>query len=196
MGISFHNPVMVGPLRWLVLTYGGRVTTFLFFVKALYTPVGAGTVLFVQSDVEGRGRDDLFAVYGERVEVARFLRDEVWSYTVFAGREGREPAPIRAARFDSVYEFPRRIEEHMSALDGTELTLSLAGFGSPRAYVRDVSPRLREVGAMAVPDRFELDINGRRPVGEPEIGPLSDAPPVGADLQNVWFELVCEAQQK
>ncbi len=196
MGMNFHNPVMVGPLRWLVLTRDGRVTTFLFFVKALYTPVGAGTVLFVRSDIEGRGRQDLFAVYGERVELARFLRDEVWSYTVFAGREGSEVAPIRTARFESVYEFPRCIEEHMTALDGTELTLSLAGFDSPKAYVRDVGPRLREVGAMAVPSRFELKINGRMPVGGLEVGPLSDAPPLGADLQNIWFELTCEVQQK
>lgn len=188
MGISYHKPIMVGPLRWLLLTTSGRVTTFLFFVKALYTPVGAGTALFVQSDVEGRGQHDVFAVYGDDIEVARFLRDEVWSYTSFAGGPGRDAAPLRPARFQSLYDFPRLIKEIMVANDGTQVELSLGDFGAPRAYMRDVNERLREVGAMAVPSRFELRINGRAPVGALELGPLSEAPPVGADLQNTWFE--------
>ena len=26
------------------------------------------------------------------------------------------------------------------------------------------------------------------PVGQPEVGPLAEAPPVGADVQNLWYE--------
>jgi hypothetical protein len=211
MSMSFHQPVTVGPLRWLVLTRDGQVTTFLFFVKSLYTPFGAGTTLFVQSDVDtgnegqvqvqgqsqglrqGQNPDPdnkgLFAVFGDNLEVARFLRDEVWNYTVFAGRDGREPAPVVEARFESLYEFPQRMEERMLAPDGTEVILSFEQFGKPYAYQREVNERLREVGSLAVPERFRLTINGHTPAGSLEMGPLNDAPPIGADLQNLWFQV-------
>ena len=36
-------------------------------------------------------------------------------------------------------------------------------------------------------DAFSLTIDGRTPVGSPEGGPLAGAPPLGADLQNLWY---------
>jgi hypothetical protein len=40
-----------------------------------------------------------------------------------------------------------------------------------------------------VPEDFRLEINGLAPVGELGLGPLGEAPPIGADLQNVWYAL-------
>jgi hypothetical protein len=74
------------------------------------------------------------------------------------------------------------------AVNGTTLTLSLRGFGSPKAYVREVNELGTEVGAFTEPSDFTLRINDRIPVGRPETGPLADAPPIGADLQNLWYE--------
>ena len=54
--------------------------------------------------------------------------------------------------------------------------------------MREVNERLTEVGAFAVPAKFALEINDVVPVGQPEAGPLADAPPVGADVQNLWYE--------
>ena len=92
------------------------------------------------------------------------------------------------AAFESQDGFPNCIVESMRAVDGTTLTLSLRDFGSPKAYVREVKEGLTEVGAFAVPAEFTLEINGVVPVGQPEVGPLAEAPPVGADVQNLWYE--------
>ena len=40
---------------------------------------------------------------------------------------------------------------------------------------------------MARPSRFSLEINGMTPVGEPRVAPLAEAPPIGGDLQNLWY---------
>jgi len=187
--IEHKKLVMAGPMRWVVLTTDGETTTLAWFVKVCYTVRGGGNVLFARSDVQGDGNDDLFAVFSDNPGLAEHLRDDIFSYTVFAGVPNRAPpAPIVEATFESQDDFPDRIVESMSAVDGTTLTLSLWEFEPPKAYVRVVSERLIEVGAFAVPAGFSLEINGVVPVGRPEAGPLVEAPPVGADLQNLWYE--------
>ena len=198
--IEYKKLVMAGPMRWVVLTTNGQVTTLAWFVKVRYTAQGGGTVLFARSDLKGDGRDDVFAVFSDNLAMAEHLRDDVFSYTVFAGVPGQTPpAPIVEAAFESQNDFPNRIVESMSAVDGTTLTLSCEDFGPPKAYVRAVSERLTEVGAFAVPAEFSaeniaLEINGVVPVGQPEVGPLAEAPPVGADLQNLWYEVIAESR--
>jgi hypothetical protein len=54
--------------------------------------------------------------------------------------------------------------------------------------VRAVNERVTEVGAFAMPAGFSLEINDAIPAGQPEAGPLAEAPPVGADVQNLWYE--------
>ena len=76
----------------------------------------------------------------------------------------------------------------MRAVDGTTLSLSFHDLGPPTAYVRAVSEKLTEVGAYAVPAGFSLEINGVIPAGQAQKGPLAEAPPLGADLQNLWYE--------
>jgi hypothetical protein len=187
--IEYKNLVMAGPMRWVVLTTNGEVTTLAWFVKVRYTAQGAGSVLFARSDLQGNGRDDVFAVFSDNLGLAEHLRDDVFSYTAFAGVPGQTPpAPIVEAVFESQNDFPDRIVESMTAVDGTILTLFLRDFGPPRAYVREVNERTTEVGAFAVPAAFSLEINGLVPVGQPEVGPLAEAPPVGADVQNLWYE--------
>jgi len=187
--IEYKKLVMAGPMRWVVLTTDGKVTTLTWFVKVRYTVEGGGSVLFARSDLQGNGRDDVFAVFSDNLAMAEHLRDDVFSYTVFAGVPGQTPpAPIVEAAFESQDDFPNRIVESMRAEDGTILILSLRGFGSPKAYVRVVNERVTEVGAFAVPAEFSLEINGVVPVGQPEAGPLAEAPPVGADVQNLWYE--------
>jgi hypothetical protein len=198
--IEYKKLVMAGPMRWVVLTTGGEVTTLAWFVKVRYTalPPGpprlggtgsGGTVLFARSDLQGDGRDDVFAVFSDNLAMAEHLRDDVFSYTAFAGVPGQTPpAPIVEAVFESQNDFPDRIVESMTAVDGTILTLFLRDFGPPRAYVREVNERMTEAGAFAVPAAFSLEINGLVPVGQPEVGPLAEAPPVGADVQNLWYE--------
>jgi len=187
--IEYKKLVMAGPMRWVVLTTDGQVTTLAWFVKVRYTAQGGGAVLFARSDLQGNGRDDVFAVFSDNMPMAEHLRDDVFSYTVFAGvPDQMPPAPIVEATFESQNDFPDRIVESMRAEDGTTLTLSLRGFGTPKAYVREVNERVTEVGAFVVPDEFSLVINGVVPVGQPEAGPLAEAPPVGADLQNLWYE--------
>jgi len=146
-------------------------------------------VLFARSDLQGNGRNDVFAVFSDNLAMAEHLRDDVFSYTVFAGVPGQTPpAPIVEATFESQSDFPNCIVESMRAADGTTLTLSLRDLGPPKAYVREVNERVTEVGAFAVPAAFSLEINGLVPVGQPEAGPLAEAPPVGADVQNLWYE--------
>jgi hypothetical protein len=187
--IEYKTLVMAGPMRWVVLTTDGEVTTLAWFVKVRYTVHGGGNVLFARSDLQGNGSDDVFAVFSDNLAMAEHLRDDVFSYAVFAGvPDQTPPAPIVEAAFESQNDFPNRIVESMSAVDGTTLTLSLRDFGTPKAYVRAVNERLTEVGAFAVPAQFSLEINGVVPVGQPEAGPLAEAPPVGADLQNLWYE--------
>ena len=187
--IEYKTLVMAGPMRWVVLTTDGKVTTLAWFVKVRYTAQGGGNVLFARSDLRGNGRDDVFAVFSDNLTMAEHLRDDIFSYTVFAGVPGQTPpAPIVEATFESQNGFPNRIVESMSAVDGTTFTLSLRDLGPPKAYVRAVSERLTEVGAFAVPAEFFLKINGTVPVGQPEVGPLAEAPPVGADVQNLWYE--------
>jgi hypothetical protein len=186
--IEYKTVMMAGPMRWVALTADGETTTLAWFVKVRYTVQGSGTVLFARSDLQGNGHDDVFAVFSDNPVLAEHLRDEVFGYTVFAGAPGQTPpAPIVEATFESQDCFPNCLVESMKATDGTTLTLSLRGLGSPTAYVREVSTRVTEVGAFAVPDEFSLEINGIAPVGEPEAGPLAEAPPVGADLQNLWY---------
>jgi len=188
--IEYKKLVMAGPMRWVVLTTDGKVTTLTWFVKVRYTVEGGGSVLFARSDLQGNGRDDVFAVFSDNLAMAEHLRDDVFSYTVFAGVPGQiPPAPIVEAAFESQNDFPNHIFESMRAVDGTTLTLSLRDLGSPKAYVRAVNERVTEVGAFAVPGEFSLEINGVVPVGQPEAGPLAEAPPVGADVQNLWYEL-------
>jgi hypothetical protein len=86
------------------------------------------------------------------------------------------PAPIVETIFESHGDFPNCIVESMRAVDGTILTFSLRDLGPPKAYVRAVNERLTEVGAFAVPAEFSLEINGVVPVGQPEAGPLAEAP--------------------
>jgi len=172
-----------------VLTTDGEVTTLAWFVKVRYTAQGGGTVLFARSDLQGSGHDDVFAVFSDNLAMAEHLRDDVFSYSVFAGAPDQTPpAPIVEATFESQNDFPNSIVESMRAGDGTTLTLSLRDLGPPKAYVRGVNERLTEVGAFAVPAEFFLEINGIVPVGQPEAGPLAEAPPVGADVQNLWYE--------
>jgi hypothetical protein len=187
--IEYKTLVMAGPMRWVVLTTDGMVTTLAWFVKVRYTAQGGGSVLFARSDLQGNGCDDVFAVFSDNLAVAEHLRDDIFSYTIFAGVPGQTPpAPLVEATFESQGDFPGRIVESMRAVDGTTLTLSLEGFGPPRAYVRAVNERLTEVGAFAVPGEFSLEINGVIPVGQLEAGPLAEAPPAGADLQNLWYD--------
>ena len=187
--IKYKTLVMAGPMRWVVLTTNGETTTLAWFVKVRYTVQGGGNVLFARSDLQGDGRDDVFAVFGDNLAMAEHLRDRVFSYTVFAGVPGQNPpAPIVEATFESQNNFPNCIVESMSAVDGTTLTLSLRDLGPPKVYVRAVNERVTEVGAFAVPAGFSLEINGIVPAGQPEAGPLAEAPPVGADVQNLWYE--------
>jgi hypothetical protein len=187
--IEYKTLVMAGPMRWIVLSTDGEVTTLAWFVKVRYTIQGNGTVLFARSDLQGNGRDDIFTVFSDNLAMAEHLRDDIFSYSVFAGVPGQTPpAPLVEATFESQNDFPNRIAESMRAVDGTTLTLSFRDFGPPKAYVRAVNERLTEVGAFAVPAKFSLEINGTVPVGQPEVGPLAEAPPVGADLQNLWYE--------
>jgi hypothetical protein len=187
--IEYKTLVMAGPMRWVVLTTDGTVTTLAWFVKVRYTAQGGGSVLFARSDLQGNGCDDVFAVFSDNLAVAEHLRDDIFSYTIFAGVPGQTPpAPLVEAIFESQGDFPNHIVESMKAVDGTTLTLFLGGFGPPRAYVRAVNERLTEVGAFAVPGEFSLEINGVIPVGQLEAGPLAEAPPAGADLQNLWYD--------
>jgi hypothetical protein len=187
--IEYKKLVMAGPMRWVVLTTNGEVTILAWFVKVRYTAHGSGNVLFARSDLQGNGQDDVFAVFSDNLAMAKHLRDDIFSYTVFAGVPGQTPpAPIAQAAFESQDDFPNCIVESMRAVDGTTLILSLRDFGPPKAYVRAVNERVTEVGAFAVPAEFSLEINGVVPVGQPEAGPLAEAPPVGADLQNLWYE--------
>jgi hypothetical protein len=187
--VEYKTLVMAGPMRWVVLTTDGKVTTLAWFVKVRYTAHGRGSVLFARSDLQGNGRDDVFAVFSDNLAMAEHLRDDIFSYTVFAGAPDQTPpAPIVEATFESQDDSPNCIVESMRAVDGTRLTLSFWDLGPPKAYVRAVNERLTEVGAFAVPAQFSLEINGIEPVGQPEVGPLAEAPPVGSDLQNVWYE--------
>jgi hypothetical protein len=187
--IEYRTLVMAGPMRWVVLTTNGETTTLAWFVKVRYTAQGGGNVLFARSDLHGDGRDDVFAVFSDNLAMAEYLRDNVFSYTVFAGvPDQNPPAPIVEATFESQNDFPHYIVESMRAADGTTLTLSLWNLGPPKVYVRAVNERVTEVGAFAVPAEFSLEINDVIPAGQPEAGPLAEAPPVGADVQNLWYE--------
>jgi hypothetical protein len=187
--VEYKRLIIAGPMRWIALTHDGQTSTLAWFVKVRYTIHGTGNVLFARSDVQGNGKVDIFAVFGDNLGVASHLRDDVFAYTVFAGApDGRPPAPILEATFDSRDEAPEQIVESMSAVDGTMITLSLRALGPPRAYVRQVSKYVTEVGAFAVPEAFSLLINGQTPVGQADVGPLAEAPPVGADLQNLWYQ--------
>jgi hypothetical protein len=187
--IEYKTLVMAGPMRWVVLTTNGETTTLAWFVNVRYTVQGGGHVLFARSDLQGDGRDDVFAVFSDNLAMAEYLRDNVFSYTVFAGvPDQNPPAPIVEATFESRNDFPHCIVESMSAADGTTLALSLWDLGPPQVYVRAVNERVTEVGAFAVPAEFSLEINDVIPAGQPEAGPLAEAPPVGADVQNLWYE--------
>jgi hypothetical protein len=181
--------VMAGPMRWIALTTNGKVTTLAWFVKVAYSAHGAGTVLFCRSDLHGRGQDDVFAVFSDNLRMAQHLRDAVFYYSAFAGS-----APVVEASFHSQSAWPDQIEEKMVATaseggtGGTTLTLSFWELGAPTAYVRQVDECLTEVGAYAIPGRFSVAINGVEPLGRAEVGPVAEAPPIGADLQNLWFE--------
>ena len=187
--IEYKKLVMAGPMRWVVLTTDGEITTLAWFVKVRYTAQGGGTVLFARSDLQGNGHDDVFAVFSDNLAMAEHLRDDVFSYTVFAGvPDQTPPAPVVEATFESQNDFPNCIVESMRAVDGTTFTLSFRDFGPPKAYVRAVNERLTEVGAFVVPAESSLEINSIVPVGQPERGPLAEAPPLGADLQNLWYK--------
>jgi hypothetical protein len=187
--VEYKKVIMAGPMRWIVLTADGEITTLAWFVKVRYTAQGGGTALFARSDLQGNGQDDVFAVFSDNLAMAKHLRDDIFSYTVFAGvPDETSAAPIVEATFESQIDLPKRIVESMRAVDGTTLALSLLDLGPPRAYVRMVNERLTEVGAFAVPAEFSLAINGTVPVGKLEAGPLANAPPVGVDLQNLWYE--------
>jgi hypothetical protein len=188
MTVEYKRLVMAGPLRWVVLSEGEQVTTFAFLVKVHYTEKGRGNVLFLRSDISGDGEDDVFAVFSDHREVAQYLRDEVFNYTVFARPPGEGvPAPIVGATFESVGEVPQDTVERMQAEDRTTFTLALLEFDLPVAYTRVVKQGLMEVGALSRPSRFMLEINGVRPIGEPGVGPLAEAPPIGGDVQNLWY---------
>jgi hypothetical protein len=188
--VKYKKLVMAGPMRWIVLTTDGDITTLAWFVQVCYTVQGSGNVLFARSDLQGDGCDDVLAVFSDNPGLAKHLRDDIFGYhAIFAGVPGESPpAPIVEATFESQKDFPNHILESMHAVDGTTLSFSLTGLGPPRAYVRAVNERLTEVGAFSVPTEFSLEINGVVPVGQPEAGPLSEAPPVGADVQNLWYE--------
>ena len=187
--VAYKKLIMAGPMRWITLTHEDRTTTLAWFVKVRYTIYGTGNVLFARSDLEGDGRDDVFAVYGDDVGVAKHLRDHIFNYSLFAGTPDEPaPAPIRRAFFESRDDAPEEIVESMRAVDGTTFTLSFRGLGSPKAYVREVNDLVTEVGAFTEPSDFSLRINDRIPVGRPEVGPLAEAPPLGADLQNLRYE--------
>jgi hypothetical protein len=175
-------------MRWIVLTRGGELATLAWFVKVRYTVQGRGNVLFAQSDLQGDGRPDVFAVFGDDLRLARHLRDDIFNYSIFAGgSDGGQPAPLMEATFESRDEAPGQIVESMQALDGSTLRLSFRELGLPRVYVREVRKGVMETGAFAVPSEYSLTINDRIPVGEPDKGPVSDAPPLGADLQNLRY---------
>jgi hypothetical protein len=187
--VAYKTLVMAGPMRWIALTTDGEITTLAWFVKVHYTVQGSGTVLFARSDLQGNGQDDVFAVFSDNPSLAEHLRDDVFSYTVFAGVPDQTlPAPIVKATFESQDDFPNHVVESMQAADGTTLTLSLRDIGPPKTYVRAVNERLTEVGAFGEPSTFSLEINGVVPVGQPLAGPLAEAPPVGVDVQNLWYE--------
>jgi hypothetical protein len=186
---EYKTLVMAGPMRWIALTTNGEITTLAWFVKVRYTVQGSGTVLFARSDLQANGEDDVFAVFSDNLSMAEHLRDDVFSYTAFAGvPDQTPPAPIVKAAFESQDDFPNHVVESMQAADGTTVTLSLRDIGPPKTYVRAVNERLTEVGAFGVPSAFSLEINGVVPVGELEAGPLAEAPPVGVDVQNLWYE--------
>jgi hypothetical protein len=107
--------------------------------------------------------------------------------TVAYTRDKNPPWPLQAT-FESRNDFPNSIVESMRAADGTTLTLSLWGLGPPKVYVRAVDECVTEVGAFAVPTEFSLEIDDVIPAVQPEAGPLAEAPPVGADVQNLWYE--------
>jgi hypothetical protein len=91
------------------------------------------------------------------------------------------------ATFESSGEVPLDTMDKMKGSDGTTLTLAMEGYEHPVAYVRRVRGNLMEVGAFARPSRYALKINGTTPVGEPQAGPLEEAPPIAGDVQNLWY---------
>lgn len=145
-------------------------------------------MLFVRSDLSGRGKDDVFGVFTDNLRVAQYLRDKIFNYTVFAGPSGvGEPAPILEATFETSGDVPLDTMDKMNGSDGTTFTLALEGYEQPVAYVRRVRGNLIEVGAYARPSAYTLEINGVTPVGEPQAGPLEEAPPIAGDVQNLWY---------
>jgi hypothetical protein len=188
MIVEYKKLVMAGPLHWIVLTKGEEVTTFAFLVKVHYTAKGEGNVLFIRSDFSGDGTDDVFGVFSDNPALAQYLRDEIFNYTVFAGPPGQgSPAPIVEAAFECEGRVPVDTLDSMQAADGTTFSLALHEYDLPVAYIRRVRGNLMEVGACARPSHFSLQINGITPEGEPRLGPLAEAPPIGADVQNLWY---------
>ena len=104
--IEYKTLVMAGPMRWVVLTTNGEVTTLAWFVKVRYTAQGGGNVLFARSDLQGNGRDDVFAVFSDNLAMAEHLRDDATylasatpSLPVFLTKAPRLPLwkpPLRA----------------------------------------------------------------------------------------------------
>lgn len=186
--IETRTLVMAGPMRWIVLEHAGRVTTLAWFAHVHYTAHGAGNVLFARSDLYGSGQDDVFAVFSDNAAMAAHLRDDIFDYSVFAGGAGGPPpAPIVAAEFHAETDWPHCLLESMRAEDGTDVKLWFWNLGTPQVYVRAVNERITEVGTYSAPGRFQLEIGGIVPVGKAETGPLAGAPPLGADLQNLWY---------
>jgi len=112
---EFKKLVMAGPMRWIVLTTDGKITTLAWFVKVRYIVQGSGNVLFVRSDLQGNGRDDVFAVFSDNLTMAQHLRDDIFSYTVFAGVPDQSPPALNVEATFKKREKVRYLQDNVVA---------------------------------------------------------------------------------
>jgi hypothetical protein len=156
------------PVIRLVQTEGAAPSTSVSFWRVFQSPVGAGHVCFVTSDVAGDGPtpDDVRLALADNERLADYLATQLM--TAFDKAYAEKPVPVRTARFERRGDTTSAWTEAIAA-DGFAIELTWRDFVEPFVIESRVGVPHNPFTILStfVPARTaDVVINGRRVAGQ------------------------------
>jgi hypothetical protein len=162
--VNPHELILIGENSFIRLsTDGGKsASTRCSHWRVLWTPVGAGHVLFVESPATAGVR-----IYADSVPLVRFLQKEIEHllYKAF----GDPNLPVVAATFEREGT-PPGISNEMVRANQEDLRLSWSGYLEPFNFAADPGFDGRPIGVQTTffpAATASFSVNGKRAEGEP-----------------------------
>lgn len=142
---------------------GGDLTRASFF-RVVWSPAGEGHALFIVSDLDGEGNDDLAAIYTDSIELGNWLKSEIMQNPFWIERD----LPIAEAKFSFHGDSRQSRTEVIESAD-VRIELTWADLAKPAAFCieAETDPEFHLLSLIIPAGRVEVAVNGRKAAGTP-----------------------------